>query len=282
MLRALQDKGISVESSIEPYLPKTWARGEGVEKLRFRDLFTHRSTLAGTGSSYTSLRTRIGQPFPALPAGYAYGNANFGLMRILLPRVMATPPILSALDSSDWLPHNVAGPVYSTAFEEYVRTTIFKPIGIDGRCKPSDPIETLQYMWPPDLEHGYKEGKLQSGCGGYGWFLSSNELGAFMAHRRHTDTLLNPATRATMDQLFLGWLEPTQFPWSTGPFGTYHNHGGDWEPDTGEAHSCTMKFPIKVEVSVVMNSERGWFAPPAWTPHQCQLLADAFHAAWIP
>ena len=102
-----------------------------------------------------------------------------------------------------------------------------------------------------------------------------DELAAFMAHLRYTDTLLSASTRALMDAHFLGWLDPTQFTWSTGAFGLYHNHGGDWFHSPGEAHTCMMKFPIQVEVSLVINSERGF------SPHQCRILRNAFDNAWV-
>lgn len=272
MLRALQDAGISVDSSVNPYLPGTWTRGQNAPALTFRNFLTHTSGFSGNGgSTYELLRARIGQPFVA-NAGYTYSNANFALMRILIPRVSG-----GKLPFEDFTADDVLAQAHAEKFEAYVRTKILQPAGIDGRCGPTDgtDTETRYYNFPADNQPGYDEPDRFLSCGGFAWYLSSNELGAFMAHLRYTATLLSPAMRKVMDTGFLGWLDPTFFLWSEGVFGTYHNHGGDWDHDPGEAHTCIMKFHITVEASVVMNSGRGF------TGHQCQRLRNAFDAAWI-
>jgi len=198
-------------------------------------------------------------------------------MRILIGRMVKPAfalPIADLLDSN-FLFWGAAAQFYAEASEDFVRDTIFTPIGIDGRCRSSDEFDTRQYNWPPDGQPGYIEPDRLLSCGGFGWQLSTNELGAFMAHLRYTGTLINSDTRKQMDTLFLGWLDPTEFGWSTGTFGLYHNHGGDWFHTPGEAHTCIMKFPINVEVSVAMNSERNFVR------HQCTILRDAFDASWV-
>lgn len=274
MLRALQDQGLSVESPVAPFLPPSWALGEGADDLSFRDLFNHKSGFAsGTGNTFAGLETRLAQPFPALPTSFAYSNANFGLMRILIPRMTAGAAFVNFFDSQT---DDAAAPLYASFFQQYVQSKVLQPSGIDGQCNSNDGAdETRYYNFPLDDQPGYDEPDRLLECGGYGWFLSSNELGALMANLRYTNKILKPDTRATMDKLFLGWLDPTRYGWSTGTFGTYQNHGGDWTHGPGQAHTCIMKFPINVEVSLVINSERNF------SGHQCTVLRNAFDASWI-
>jgi hypothetical protein len=96
-----------------------------------------------------------------------------------------------------------------------------------------------------------------------------------MAHLRYTGTLLSPEMRKVMDTGFLGWMDPAQFSMTEGDFGIYHSHGGDWFHGAGQAHTCTMKFPLNLEASVVINSERNFVR------HQCRILRDAFDASWV-
>jgi hypothetical protein len=113
-------------------------------------------------------------------------------------------------------------------------------------------------------------------CGGYGWFISSNDLANVLANLRHTENLLSAESRAFMQEGFLGFMDPARYSFATGAFGVYFMHGGDWFHSAGELHSCVVAFPIHVEVGLVINSERG-----GAMPYQCSLLAAAFDAAWV-
>jgi hypothetical protein len=234
---------------------------------------THRSGFSGVGSSYDQLRDRMNDPFPALPDAFDYENANFGLLRLLVPRVVSpafAPDVFPLPPPAD------PATTYALAFENYVRSVVFAPMGIDGRCRSSDATDTRYYNFPAGGAAGYEEPDRLLLCGGYGWFLSAHELAAFMAHTRYNDAIISDAVRDTMDDLFLGWMDPANgYGSAVGVFGTYHAHGGDWYHGPGEAHTCVMKFPIHVEVALVINSERGFDG------YQCSVLRDAFDDAWI-
>lgn len=283
MLRALQDANIPVSTPISGFLPANWARGPNANQLTFEQLLTHESDLCSPcpgannlSSQWAGLRTRISQPF-VLPSAYDYENANFGLMRILIPRVHGFVGGQSvALADQTFVTDADRALAHATSFENYVRARVFAPMGIDGRCSSSASPPTLLYFFPHADQPGWDEASQLLGCGGFGWNLSSRELGAFMAHLRYTETVLSAETRKAMDTGFFGWADPSQRSYATGAFGTYHSHAGDWTRPTGEAHTCIMKFPINVEVSLVINSQRGF------SGSQCTVLRNAFDASWIP
>lgn len=158
MLRALQDRGISVESPIAPFLPPSWTLGAGAENLSFRDLFNHKSGFASNvGNTFAGLEARIAQPFPALPTSFAYSNANFGLIRILIPRMTGTAQTVAFLDQLSPDLDAAAATLFAGLFQQYVQSTIFEPIGIDGQCSSNDGAdETRYYNFPPDGSAGVR------------------------------------------------------------------------------------------------------------------------------
>jgi hypothetical protein len=79
-----------------------------------------------------------------------------------------------------------------------------------------------------------------------------------------------------METGYLGFCDPASYSWTTGSFGVYHSHGGDWFHGAGELHSAAMAFPIVVEASLLINSD---FGAPLY---QCRILRDAFDNAWVP
>src|SRR5262249_2793352 len=112
-------------------------------------------------------------------------------------------------------------------------------------------------------------------CGGFGWFISSNELADVLTNLRHTENLLSTAARDTMQEEFLGFMDPVNYAWINGVFGVYSTHGGDWFHSGHELHSCGITFPIAVEAGLVINSALGG------TAYQCDILESAFDNAWV-
>jgi D-alanyl-D-alanine carboxypeptidase len=265
-LRLLEENGLTPDALVLPYLPGNWVIGDGVDTLRFRHFMTHTSGFGQieAGSSYESLQTAIATDVGG--TSWSYRNANFGLMRVLVAGLLGIDPT----DYPDFDP----GALTAAVFLDYARD-VYASIGVDVDCAPTDDTPTVQYNFPFDGLAGYVEPDRRLLCGGYGWFISSNELASVLAHLRHTELLLSATMRATMQELFLGFMDPANYDWINGAFGVYSMHGGDWTHDAGELHSCAISFPITVEAALVINSERGAM------PYQCDLLETAFDDAWV-
>jgi len=209
------------------------------------------------------------------PEAYQYRNANFALMRILIPYLWDITP--------QTFPGQSLDEVTSAIYVYFIQTEVLEPMGIQADCRPIDPTPTLLYPFPYDgVSNGDEEGDWTLICGAGGWFLSANELGSFLAHVRFDNTVLTPGTRQMMIQDSLGWLDPDQSSWGTGTsVGPYYNHGGDLE----NLQSCIMNFPINVQASLVVNSSGGsvnLLDLPGQGQHPCRLLQQAFDAAWVP
>ncbi len=80
MVKTLDAKGISYDAKIAPYLPTSWAKGNNIEKISFRNLLTHTSgfSTGGSSTSYSFMRDKVAAGVPTV-GGYDYENMNFGL-----------------------------------------------------------------------------------------------------------------------------------------------------------------------------------------------------------
>lgn len=272
LLRLLDDVGISPYTPVAPYLPSDWALGTGVESLTFADFMKHESGFAQNGittTSYNSLRVGIATDVGV--TSWSYSNANYSLMRVLIPGILGFDPIN--------YPAFLSPALMASVFITYVRS-IYDPIGVEIDCRSNDDTPTIQYKFPYPGDSGYLEPNRWDACGGVGWFIDSNEIAATMAHLRNSENLIPTDVRATMEQDFLGYMDPANYGGSlggaiNGAFGVNYMHGGDWGHGGDELHACTAAFPIQLEAGIIINSEIGN------APYQCTLLNDAFEGAWV-
>ncbi|GAA5128740.1 serine hydrolase domain-containing protein [Haloechinothrix salitolerans] len=275
-LRVLADKGIDVDDPIGPWLPGTWEPGEGVAEVTFEQLMTHTSglrqnyeTATGEGgkvtAAYDNIRKAVEQDLGS--TSYSYANMNFGIFRIMLPAMLldtAVPGYDFSVPLADQWDELTA-----EMFNDHM-TGLFASVGITGGCAPSDPDPTVLYRFPDDGASGWQTESYVAGCGGYGYYLSANDLAAFFSHLRYTDDLLSPALRDLMRDAKLGLRTVG------GEHGTYYGHGGAWGISTGAMTSCVLSFPIHVDASLVINSSGGDYGST------CGVLANAFDDAWVP
>lgn len=287
-LRLLEQNGLSVDDPIAPWLPPEWDIGPGVdpddggEFLTFRDLLTHRSGMGqGVGSSYEALQERMFFGITQ-PKTFNYENANFGLFRIMVPYLLGIDPGSFSPDYPD-----AAIDVFGSAiFLQYLRDEILEPSGItSGACFPLDETQTALYRFPYDNSAGWLTGNMIAGCGGYGLYLSTNELGAFLATLRYTETLISAEMRSVMNSGYLGWMDPLNYSWADGDFGAYQTHGGDWfdgsDPRKG-LDACVVNFPVAgVQAALLVNSNGGNYFNGGDSAYQCEVLQEAYEQAWI-
>ena len=179
-LRLLQENGLTPDTLIAPYLPSDWVLGTGVDLLTFRHFLTHTSGFGqnNVGNTYAELQAGIGLDVGATT--WSYKNANFGLMRVLVSGLLGLDPVDYPL---------LGAGAFTTAVFLLEAQSLYSPIGVNIDCTPTDPDPTVQYNFPDDGAPGYVEPNRQLQCGGFGWFISSNELANVMANLRLTENL---------------------------------------------------------------------------------------------
>jgi beta-lactamase family protein len=277
-LRLLEQKNISVDSPIGPWLPAAWKRGAGVDSITFRDLMTHRSGLlqnyqAATGTtqgvstgSWDNIRIAVGHNLGS--KSYKYANMNFSIFRIMVPKI-AYGVDLSAL-------YDAPPPNVTAAQIDYLTGVVFlgylKPVLALAKtpvgCNSADPDPTRLYAYPTGGQSGWGPVDYTTGCGGYGYNMSANGITSFISHVRYTTTLVSSAARSLMVDGQLGLKA------YNGAHGTYHGHGAVWAQSGGRGmRGCVMSFHIKVDATLLVNS-RGDY------PQACTVLQNAFDNAW--
>ncbi|MCP5270284.1 MAG: serine hydrolase [Burkholderiaceae bacterium] len=278
--RRLHEMGLSENDEIGPWLPSDWVRNDAVNSITFRQLMKHTSGFGQnrmcTGS-YESLREMVAQDVPA-KGSFDYCNANFGLARVLLPRMLGFDPGSLPVD-----PAALASAIF-LAYGELV----YGPVGVPFSCDPQSWNPTVQYQFPDTGNPGYVEPSRALSCGGVGVQISATDLVRTMSALRYTELLL-PADRfEAMKSSSLGFMDPAQYAGTTvGTFGINHLHGGDWDHNLaagqGGLDACVVMFPINVEAAVTINSSRitAEVGGYPFGGSQCGVLAWAFENAWV-
>jgi len=293
-IKALDMAGVSLDAAVSDYLPADWVTGAGFSDngVTFRQLLTHESGLKQMfdamsesdkpewTNEWDGLQFIVSNG--AMPgASYAYKNANYALMRVLVPRLW----VLSG-----------AGPVtpitqanHAAIFLTFVSQYVLEPAGIfNTSCTASSQFDQAYYYSFDFIEEGGNLAEYSlPACGGTGGFrLSAMELARYLAHLEHSTNILTDAQRQAMDDGRLGWFPSASDDKlrKSGQYFAEYDLPGDGSgaggvvlvPDGAtyrkETHACVMKLPQSVEVSLLVNSSKaggGNFEP-------CDLISSAF------
>jgi CubicO group peptidase (beta-lactamase class C family) len=278
VLQLLEKNGLSIDDPIAPWLPADWVLGQNINALTFQDLLTHRSGYNGWGTAggWASLQNMVASNQANPGAGFDYENNNYALFRVIIPALW-----IATLENGDTF-GELTEALAAFMYIGYVQQYVFEPIGVNqAMCGPyGDDAPVLFYNVNNTSQAGWQTSDYGLSCGAYGWHLSAIDLAKFMAHVRYNNSILSPANREIMDDLFLGWMDPDD--WDSqgidlvGDYGAYHAHGGDWNSGDGrQFNGCVMKFPIHVEAVLLINSSDN--APG----YQCETLRQAFDDAFV-
>lgn len=283
--RLLAGRGLTPDADIGPWLPSDWLLGQGVAGISFRQLMTHRSgfgqahdlDLTARGSSYANLRQMVADGLLLLGdrflKDFDYDNANFGLLRVLSARLQNVDlgaPQLAGFDKAA---------LASAMFLAWVQP-LYGGIGVPYTCEPAASAPTLDYQFPDSGQPGWPSPPYSLSCGGLGSFMSASELVRVLSFLRYTANLLAPAEFQRMRSQSLGFMDPADWPWPAGVFGTTLMHGGDWSHSTGSLDACIAAFPITIEAAIVVNSSTASDNYPNGG-YQCGVLQQAFDNAWV-
>jgi CubicO group peptidase (beta-lactamase class C family) len=275
VLRRLAEMGLSVDSAIGPWLPAGWARGAGVDSITFRQLMTHRSGFGQNdvgGNDFAGLQTVVAQDVP-FKGSFDYFNANFGLLRVITAKLLGIDAGVWPLDP---------GALTTAAFLSYAQQA-YNAAGVPFSCEPQGTNPTRQYEFPDTGNPGYAEPSRSLSCGGFGVQVSATNLARTLSYLRYTADLMPASQYQAMKSGFLGFMNPTNYDYAQGSFGTYHTHGGDWDhTGSGGLDACVMVYPINVEAAVTINSSRkalGVGYPNGG--YQCRVMKWAFENAWV-
>ncbi|MBO9532359.1 MAG: beta-lactamase family protein [Solirubrobacteraceae bacterium] len=285
IVRALDRAHIPVDTPIGSYLPASWAKGPGFDPasaspITFRHLLTHTSGIlqafqdpdvdhTGWGNAWDGLQPLVASgAVPNVGAGEQYKNANYALLRVILPKLWA----LDGGPSSAVTEGN-----HGLRYLDYVNTKVLAPAGIaatscwdafDGMAARVYDKNNLgiggSLVEYADDQHGE--------CGGHrGLHLSSYDLAKLTSTLRGSTAIMSASARDEMFHGRLGWSTLSDRA-GTDRAGLWW-HGGDGFFGGGrEVHTCVMNAPQRYQLAIVINSQT-----PTST-YQCTILKKAVNA----
>ena len=228
-VRLLDQKNISLDAPIGPYLPTDWVVSNVVKGITFAQLLSHRSGIKDYGNvslDYAKLKSFFSQAVnvnaniacqnssvvnPANPINPnninpCYSNYNFAIMRVLLPRVagIAQEPNLA-----------IRPQALASQYVKLVQQNVFDLVGQPNvACKPpaQNPGASnyaFAYKFPGNAA-GTDWGDVSLICGAAGWYLSAEDLGKVMLSLNAKDGKILKASGGkdlfeTMRLRKLGW-----------------------------------------------------------------------------
>jgi len=277
VMQLLDERNLTVDDEIEPWLPADWTLGPGVDELTFRDLMSHGSGLNSTNTNfsgtlcYDCLAAVIEEGVTQSKA-YNYLNANFALFRVMIPMMWAGlqggPAFVIPTEATT-----------SAIYAEYVEENLFAPIGLTGASLlPEDPATATLYYAVGDPSNGINGiayGDWTDIAGGGGYYMSTQDIARILAFYEHSNTLVSDAARTTMKSNLCGFdLHSNSFE----QWGEYfHKNGGITNGRGQGVMTEAIIFPNGVEIAVTTNTA-GLLFP--FGDSFRQMIYRAFNNAW--
>ena len=134
-----------------------------------------------------------------------------------------------------------------------LRATLTDDLGIKkvACAAQSGYPEALSYNFDDSGVGGASNSSTGDGCGGHAnLHLSAQELVDVAASAYHDSSIVNSQYKNEMETSRAGWN--SRYTMSNGQA---YAHGGDWYRGNGrETHTCILKFPKNIEMSIIVNS----------------------------
>lgn len=267
MVKLLDKKGISLDASINPYLPTYWTRGVGSSNITFRQLLQHRSGLSGENSrcDYGFMKEQIAKGPNVMPGTYA--NVNFSIMRVIITimdgRLLANTTF-PLLNDQFW---DVIATDY---FQTYLNKEVFSLAGLPTiGFKPEVGGPTARAYASLTDQTG-RDGNWSTVAGGAGMYMSVAQvlkvLGAFRSG------VIMPAARA--QYMLDNGLGNNGFGTTTA--GRVYIRLGGWNINGDEEQSAIYCLPNNVNMAVFINSPiKGYLNPNGSNRHVHDMIYPA-------
>jgi D-alanyl-D-alanine carboxypeptidase len=287
VMRWVEEKGISLDTKIGPYLPTGWDPGENIENVTLRQLLKHTSGLDSADSSedysshqYAGIK-RVVQTDLALTDQAAcepdepnqkakcYENVNYSLFRIVMPYLTK----YAGFTEHSSLTENEKRTAAS--FHAYMNDRVFLPAGLSSvAVKPASTNPTLSYPFPAGTTRGTHWGDWSLTFGASGYQLSSDDI-ATLLEKLNDGTLVPTATADEMKQNLLGYrfVVPLRFGNMYYTGGILHD-GRTPESTRLEVNTKAFSFDTRIHVGVVVNSNMDTDVTLT------DAVQDAYEAAW--
>ena len=208
------EPSVGLGDGIAGYLPSVWSDSDFIQTVTIHELLDHTSGVAGAGvpgftaNTYDSDYARskdIGQtgldPSDTVATGYAYSNANYGFLRLLIAGLEGAS--YTGTDSSDAT--NAIG-----AYATVIQCEVFDKAGPSngaggfvGITPSASPSVVQYYAWGTTLP-GWSIGNRSDNLASGGYYFSVLDLAQLMAYLNHTTQILTWQSREALYDSFFG------------------------------------------------------------------------------
>ncbi|MEM7332676.1 MAG: serine hydrolase domain-containing protein [Chloroflexota bacterium] len=258
MVKALHERGLSVDDKIAPFLPPCWVQGDNVDDISFRHIMAHTSGLSGAkdgSTSYVYLRNMIANGSESVPASYNYNNLAYELMRYLVPIVNQPGTLLLFTPEDCALNGLILNGIISQMFETYIIEEVVEPTGGTAAFRPTgDNVAYLYSLYNPHVAGiGPNENGWLSAGAGY-LAISPLSFQKLLSALDQGEIFPQELVQEMYDGR-LGFDGPT-----FGELGEYH--GKDGRPPTSrcniDGRSQVLIYPEGVHAWVTINSHAAY------------------------
>jgi CubicO group peptidase (beta-lactamase class C family) len=283
LIKALYQRGISLDTPIGKYLPSCWKKGPNVTGYTFRGLLNHTTALpkappcktdsTGRSDPYDCLLRAVeigtdGIVLPTTPYWLRYNNYGYALMRILVPAVLDLKNTQAEFEK--WKCKNTSGILNGNLSERFVRYLfgeVLGPAGAQASFYPSKRVVAYDYDKNDKSKKGSQPDKSFSTRAGAGYLaISALDMVRFLGALDRGE-LVPASLVAEMKRDNLGFDTP-----ANGAAGSYFTKNGTCPNRDGISCSAQlMLYPGGIEAFVLVNSSAG-LSPAA-------LLQQAFDGA---
>lgn len=265
IVKALNDRGLSVDSRVGPFLPKCLKQGQSMGTLTFRHILSHTSGLpkarCNGGSPYDCLVKMLAegrtQSFAA-----SYNTHAYDLLRWLVPLVENTSGMKAQFELLDC--KNTAGVLnkkVSEKFVRYVREQVLEPAGAQASYYPSGDF-SLNYDFADQTKKGEApridfferagSGKLTMSVRNYIRFLSGLEKGEIIPKSLVQSMKGTAGNRLGFDGSWDGAITDG-YAWKNGGCPDFENKGRG-------CATAAMIFPSGIVAYVATNSTNNGYS----------------------
>ena len=245
MVKLLDKKGISLDASINAYLPTYWTRGVGSSSITFRQLLQHRSGLSGENSrcDYAFMKAQIAKG-PNVMAG-TYANVNFSIMRVIISVMdgrLAANTNYFIFNDGMW------DTVTTDYFQTYLNQTVFSLAGLPTIGFKPEVGGFIARAYSSPTDQIGRDGNWSTVAGGAGMYMSVAQvlkvLGAFRSG------VIMPAARA--QYMLDNGLGNNGYGNTTA--GRVYIRLGGWNINGDQEETAIYCLPNNVNMAVFINS----------------------------
>jgi CubicO group peptidase (beta-lactamase class C family) len=279
IVKALHDRGLSVDAKVRPFLPSCLKLGQSMSTLTFRHILSHTSGLprvsCNGGSPYDCLVRMLAEG-RTQSFDVTYNTHAYDLLRWLVPLAEDTPKWKQIFERADCKnKEGVLNRRVSERFAFYVAEKVLAPAGARAYYNPPDTF-SLNYDFADQTKRGEApradffqragSGKLTMSVVDYVRFLTALERGQILPKARVDAMKGSAGNRLGFDGSWNGQA-PGGYVWKNGGCPDFANRGRG-------CATAAMIFPSGIVAYVATNSRNNGYAGSI----QAQ-LARAFDAA---